>query len=180
MKTSSQYPRGVKDRPIQPSLLKRVLTPFPPVSPDQTIRPESIRKTLRIDSVQAMAFTPVLKGIADFSRQHSICLVSSGASHRLREHFLNQPMTITITLPPAIEERLRAQAEATGKNISTLVVEAVEARLSLAHLRLRDILAPVHADLHGSGMTDVELDTLLQGALDESRSARSPSSGSPV
>lgn len=127
-----------------------------------------------------MAFTPVLKGIADFSRQHSICLVSSGASHRLREHFLNQPMTITITLPPAIEERLRAQAEATGKNISTLVVEAVEARLSLAHLRLRDILAPVHADLHGSGMTDVELDTLLQGALDESRSARSPSSGSPV
>lgn len=173
MKTSSQYPRGVKGRPIQPSLSKRVLTPFPlTVSPD--------RKTHRIDSVQAMASTPGLKGIADFSRQHSSCLVSSGGSHRVREYFLNQPMTITITLPPATEERLRAQAEATGKNISTLVVEAVEARLSLAHLRLRDILAPVHADLHGSGMADVELDTLLQGALDESRSERSPSSGSPA
>lgn len=52
-------------------------------------------------------------------------------------------MTITISLPPATEERLRAQSEATGKNIGTLVVEAVEARLSLAQLRLRDILAPV-------------------------------------
>ena len=55
-------------------------------------------------------------------------------------------MTITINLPPATEEQLRAQAAATGKNISTLVVEAVEARLALAQLRLKDILAPVHAE----------------------------------
>ncbi len=81
-------------------------------------------------------------------------------------------MTITITLPPATEERLRAQSEATGKNISTLVVEAVEARLSLARLSLRDILAPAHADFHGSGMTEAELDALLQGSVDEARSER--------
>jgi predicted DNA-binding protein len=56
-------------------------------------------------------------------------------------------MTITINLPPATEERLRAQVEATGKNISTLVVEAVKARLSLAQLSLQGILGPVHADL---------------------------------
>ncbi|HEX5443942.1 MAG TPA: hypothetical protein VFW87_08950 [Pirellulales bacterium] len=49
-------------------------------------------------------------------------------------------MTITIDLPPATEEQLRAQAEATGKNISTLVVEAVEARLALAQLPFKDIL----------------------------------------
>lgn len=82
--------------------------------------------------------------------------------------------------PPATEERLRAQAAATGKNISTLVVEAVEARLSLAQLHLRDTLAPVHADLHNSGMTDAELDAILQDALDESRSERSPNSGTPA
>ncbi len=81
-------------------------------------------------------------------------------------------MTITITLPPATEERLRAQSEATGKNISTLVVEAVEARLSLAQLSLRDILAPAHADFQRSGMTEAELQTLLQESLDESRSER--------
>ena len=45
-------------------------------------------------------------------------------------------MTITITLPPATEQRLRAQAAATGKEISTLVLEAVETRLALAQLSL--------------------------------------------
>jgi hypothetical protein len=81
-------------------------------------------------------------------------------------------MTIQITLPPATEERLRAQAEATGKNISTLVVEAVEARLSLAKFNLRDVLAPAHADFHRSGMTDGELDALLQDSLNGVRSER--------
>jgi hypothetical protein len=86
-------------------------------------------------------------------------------------------MTITITLPPATEERLRAQSEATGKNISTLVVEAVEARLSLAQLSLRDILASVHTDFHRSGMTEAELETLLQGSVDEARAERKSAPG---
>ncbi|MSR57702.1 MAG: ribbon-helix-helix protein, CopG family [Planctomycetaceae bacterium] len=81
-------------------------------------------------------------------------------------------MTITITLPPETEERLRAQAEATGKSISTLVVEAVEARLSLSKLALREILAPAHADFHRSGMTGEQLEELLQESLDETRSER--------
>ncbi|HUY33171.1 MAG TPA: hypothetical protein VMV69_10345 [Pirellulales bacterium] len=89
-------------------------------------------------------------------------------------------MTITINLPPATEERLRAQAEATGKNISTLVVEAVEARLSLAQLSLRDILGPVHADLQRSGMTEAELDTLLEDSLEKARSERRSAPGSPA
>ena len=89
-------------------------------------------------------------------------------------------MTLTITLPPATEERLKAQAEATGKNISTLVVEAVEARLSLAQLNLRDILAPAHADFSRSGMTEGELDELLQESLDEARSERNATPGASV
>jgi len=89
-------------------------------------------------------------------------------------------MTITITLPPATEERLRAQSEVTGKDISTLVVEAVEARLSLAQLSLRDILAPAHADFQQSGMTEAELDTLLQESVDEVRCERRSASGPPA
>ena len=81
-------------------------------------------------------------------------------------------MTITITLPPATEERLRAEAEATGKDVNTFVVEAVEARLSLAKLSLRDILAPVHEDFGRSGMTQADLDELLQESLAESRAER--------
>lgn len=81
-------------------------------------------------------------------------------------------MTIKITLPPATEERLRAEAQATGKDLGTLVVEAVEARLSLAQLRLRDILAPAHEDFRTSGMGDADLDALLKDALSESRAHR--------
>ena len=86
-------------------------------------------------------------------------------------------MTITITLPPETEERLRAQSEATGKNISTLVVEAVEARLSLGQLGLRDILAPAHADFRRSGMSDAELETLLRESVHEARSERKSAPG---
>jgi hypothetical protein len=89
-------------------------------------------------------------------------------------------MTITINLPPAAEEQLRAQAAATGKNISTLVAEAVEARLALAQLQLKDILAPVHAEFEQSGMSDAELHALLQASLDEVRSEQRSSPGSHV
>lgn len=89
-------------------------------------------------------------------------------------------MTITINLPPATEEQLRAQAEATGKNISTLVLEAVEARLALAQLQLKDILAPVHADFRRSNMNEADLDTLLEGSLEKARSERRFDPGSPA
>jgi predicted transcriptional regulator len=78
-------------------------------------------------------------------------------------------MTITINLPPATEDRLRAQAEATGKDLSTLIVEAVEARLALAQLSLRDILAPVHEDFRKSGMSEAELDSFLQDSMAKDR-----------
>jgi hypothetical protein len=81
-------------------------------------------------------------------------------------------MTITITLPPETEEQLRAQSQATGKDISTLVVEAVEARLSLAKMGLSGILGPVHVDLRQSGMGEDELEKLLQEELDASRSQK--------
>ncbi|HUY90469.1 MAG TPA: hypothetical protein VMV10_17155 [Pirellulales bacterium] len=89
-------------------------------------------------------------------------------------------MTITIHLPPATEEQLRAQAEATGKNISTLVVEAVQARLALAQLQFKDILAPVHAEFERSGMTEAELNALLGESLEEVRSEKRSAPGSPA
>ena len=87
-------------------------------------------------------------------------------------------MSVTITLPPATEARLRAEAAATGKDVAAVVVEAVEARLTLAQLGLRDILGLVHEDFRKSGMTEVELDTLLREALAESRGSRKAGPGS--
>jgi predicted transcriptional regulator len=40
-------------------------------------------------------------------------------------------MTLTISLPPAVEAILREQAAVTGKDITTLVREAVEQRFAL-------------------------------------------------
>ena len=83
-------------------------------------------------------------------------------------------MTITIHLPAATEEKLRAQATSTGKKVEVLVVEAVEEKLTLAHLSLREILAPVHEDFHKSGMTEGELENLVQETIAENRAARKP------
>ena len=81
-------------------------------------------------------------------------------------------MTITIDLPAATEEKLRAHAAATGKKIEALVVEAVEANLSLSQISLRAMLSPVHEDFHKSGMTVQELDDLVQQSLTETRTVR--------
>jgi hypothetical protein len=83
-------------------------------------------------------------------------------------------MAITITLPPATEAWLRAEAEATGKNIDILIIEAVQSRLRLSDLRLRHIRAPVHADLQESGLSEAELNELLRESLEEVRKTPSP------
>ncbi len=49
-------------------------------------------------------------------------------------------MTITITLPPETEERLRAQAEATGRDISALVVDALQERLGESNDPASDVV----------------------------------------
>jgi len=87
-------------------------------------------------------------------------------------------MTIKITLPPATEERLRAEAQAKGTDVDTYVMEAVEARLSLSKLTLREILGPVHEDFAKSGMSESDLASLLDDSMRESRSERKPGSGS--
>ena len=84
-------------------------------------------------------------------------------------------MTLTIDLPPAILEKLQAQAVATGKDVETLVREAVEVRLAIAGHSFRDIMAPVHEDFEKSGMTDDELGRLVDEAVADARAARGAS-----
>lgn len=81
-------------------------------------------------------------------------------------------MSITITLPPSVAKLLIAEAEATGKDVSTLVAEAVEARLWLSRTSLRELLTPVHEEFRKSGMSEADLDSLLEEALAETRAER--------
>jgi len=52
-------------------------------------------------------------------------------------------MATSITFPPATLSRLQAEAEKRGKNINTLVIEAVEAKLARSHLTFQDVLRPI-------------------------------------
>ena len=86
-------------------------------------------------------------------------------------------MTITIHLPPATEERLRQEAEAKGKDLSTLVVEAVEAKMALAHVSLEDVLRPINEAIAAGGMSPEEAEALFEQELSAMRAERKSSSG---
>ena len=81
-------------------------------------------------------------------------------------------MTITINFPPATIEKLQAQAAASGKDVETLVKEAVEANLAVSGLSFREILKPIHDEIEASGMSDEEANTLAESAVVEARAAR--------
>lgn len=81
-------------------------------------------------------------------------------------------MTLTIDLPIETERKLLARAAASGKDVATLVREAVEETLRTPLPTFTEILAPVHEDFRRSGLTGEELDTLLEGTLAEVRKER--------
>jgi hypothetical protein len=83
-----------------------------------------------------------------------------------------QDMTITIDLPAETERRLLARALATGKDVSTLVREAVEEKLQTPLPTFAEILAPIHEDFRKSGMSEAELDALLEQELADARRER--------
>jgi hypothetical protein len=81
-------------------------------------------------------------------------------------------MTITIELPPETERKLLARAAASGKDVTTLVVEAVEEKLRTDLHTFAEILAPIHEGFRQSGMSEAELDALLEQTLAEARRER--------
>jgi hypothetical protein len=81
-------------------------------------------------------------------------------------------MTLSIDLPPATIEKLHAESVASGKDVETLVREAVEVKLAVAGRSYREIMAPVHEDFRDSGMSGQELDSLIEESVRDARSAR--------
>jgi len=84
-------------------------------------------------------------------------------------------MTLSIDLPPATIEKLQAQAAASGKDVQTLIREAVEVKLAVAGRSFRDIMAPVHEDFRKSGMSSEQLDSLIDEAVGDARAERKTS-----
>jgi hypothetical protein len=88
-------------------------------------------------------------------------------------------MTVTVEFTDAAYQQLKAEANAAGKDIETVVREAVDAKLARRKKSFADALMPIHDAIEQSGMSGDEATTLLDDELRvmraERRSARSKS-----
>ena len=82
-------------------------------------------------------------------------------------------MTVIIDLSPDEERRLRERAAQLGQDLAVylqrLIREDLEATPAPRGRTFAEILGPVHQDFRESGMTEGELDMLLEEAIRESR-----------
>jgi hypothetical protein len=86
-------------------------------------------------------------------------------------------MTITINLTPATLDQLKAEAQATGKDVETVAREAVEAKMAISHVSMREVLRPINEAIAASGMTPEEAETFFEQELSAMRAERKSSSG---
>lgn len=81
-------------------------------------------------------------------------------------------MTLTIHLPPATLEQLKAEAQATGRDVETVVLEAVESKLARRRQTFADVLKPIHDAVEASGMSEEEVESLVDQELSAVRAGR--------
>ena len=81
-------------------------------------------------------------------------------------------MTTAINFPPATLSRLHAEAQKSGKDLDTLVTEAVEARMALSRVSLQDVLRPLHDAIAASGMSPEEAEAFFEQELSAMRAER--------
>lgn len=81
-------------------------------------------------------------------------------------------MTITLDLPPATLDRLRRHSASTGKDVNDCIETAVESYLNLTTKSFDELFAPLRKQVAESGLSDDQVDDLLQEAIDESRAER--------
>ena len=83
------------------------------------------------------------------------------------------PMTLQIDLRPDLEAKLRSRAAAQGKDLSAFAQEVLE-KSAQGDETLAEILGPIRRDIRQSGMSDAELDSLIEQAIEGARRDRKP------
>jgi hypothetical protein len=81
-------------------------------------------------------------------------------------------MTVTIHLPQAMLDRAQAEAQASGEDLDTFVKEAIAARLARRKRPLAEVLKPIHDAIDASGLSEVQVEGLLEQELKAHRSER--------
>jgi len=75
-------------------------------------------------------------------------------------------IAVELNLPGELVHRIDALAAQSGTDRSTVVTELLRGKLPTA---LVAVLAPVHEDFRKSGMTEADLDILLESELEAHR-----------
>jgi len=75
-------------------------------------------------------------------------------------------MDITISIRPEMQEKLRQRATESGQDVEAYVERLIEKELS-GPQSIDELLAPVREQFAQSGMTEEELDTLIEEAREE-------------
>lgn len=78
-------------------------------------------------------------------------------------------MTISVNLPPATVEKLEARAAATGKDVGTLVTEAIEKDVLLQRLTFAEAAEPIRKAIKASGMSPGAAEAFLAEELADMR-----------
>jgi predicted transcriptional regulator len=79
-------------------------------------------------------------------------------------------MRYTINLPDEAAAKLQERAQANSTSTDVYIEQIVQDALTKP--TLREILAPIHQEFLESGMSEGELDSVLQDALQQSRHER--------
>jgi hypothetical protein len=80
-------------------------------------------------------------------------------------------MTITLRLSPEEEKKLLERATESGQDVASYVQRLVQHDIKQPP-SLGELLAPIHEDFRQSGMSEQELDTLLEDELAQVRKER--------
>lgn len=76
-------------------------------------------------------------------------------------------MTLTITLPQELEEKVAKRAAEKGLPIEEYARQVLEKDVEL--VMLRELFAPVRAQIEATGTTDEDLDKFISEAVSEVR-----------
>ncbi len=81
-------------------------------------------------------------------------------------------MTITINLSPATLEKVQSEAQATGKDVDTIVREALEIGLTHRKRPLAEVLKPINDAMQASGLSEQAVNALFERELKAHRAER--------
>ncbi len=79
-------------------------------------------------------------------------------------------MSLTISLAPEEEKILLDRASAIGQDVAEYVHRLI--RKDIEQQSFAELLEPIRRSVRESGVSESELDSLLQSAIDESRANR--------